>query len=284
MGKVAVIGAGPAGMAAVVQLVRSGHDVQAFEHGKVGGTLWNAGMVENYPGFPGGITGRHLAQLMEEHFYEYMDSIVPEKVNSIKKVDAGFDVSGNIFDGVILCTGTASKKVNFPGEEEFGEAKMLHYGIELLEHWHGAKEVGIIGGGEASMDMALSLVDAGMKVTLIHRSEPRGIQSLMEIALNEENINWHEGNVKEGRLHENKAVLALENEELAFDLVIVAVGREAKMPDFVNFNLENPPAGFLMAGDAVRGGLGQTAMAVGDGVEMAIALDNYLRNRNEDTE
>ena len=281
MSKVAIIGAGPAGMAATVQLVRQGHDVRVFEHGQVGGTLWNAGMVENYLGFPGGITGRHLVRLMEQQFYEHIDSIVPEKVNTIKKVDAGYDVSGEIFDGVILCTGTSPKKAGFPGEEELVEARMLYYGIEPLEHWHDAKDIGIIGGGEASMDMALSLVEASMKVAIIHRSEPKGIQSLLKIALNEENITWHQGTVKEGRLHENKAVIALDDFELPFDLIIVAVGREAIMPEFEGFDMKNPPAGFLIAGDATRGGLGQTAMAVGDGVEGAIIMDRYLRSKNE---
>lgn len=283
MSEIAVIGAGPAGMAAAVQLVRQGHEVQVFEGGRVGGTLWNAGMVENYPGFPGGITGRHLARLMEEHFYQYVDCINTEAVEKIERTDAGLEVDGQNFDGVIVCTGTAPKKVDFPGEKELAEAKLLHYGIEFLDHWHGAKDAAIIGGGEASIDMALSLVEAGMKVTMIHRSEPRGIQSLLETALNEENITWHQGTVKEGRIHENKAVLALDDFELPFDLVIVAVGREAVMPNFENFNLKNPPAGFLIAGDAARGGLGQTAMAVGDGVEMAMIMDR-MRDKNENTE
>ncbi len=282
MGKVAVIGAGPAGMAAAVQLVRQGHEVQVFEHGRVGGTLWNAGLVENYPGFPGGITGRHLAKLMEEQLYQYIDSIIPEKVNNIKKIDAGYEISGEIYDGIILCTGTIAKKAEFSGEDEIVEAKRLFYGIENLEHWHGAKEAAIIGGGEASMDMALSLVEAGMKITLIHRSEPSGIKSLSDIAKTEENITWLQGNVGRGRMHENKAVLALDNEEKAFDLVIVAVGREAVMPEFEGFDIDEPPAGLLIAGDATRGGLGQTAMAVGDGVEMAMIMDRFLRSKNED--
>ena len=129
------------------------------------------------------------------------------------------------------------------------------------------------------MDMALSLVEAGMKVTIIHRSEPRGIQALKDIAMKEDSINWIEGMVKQGRIHENKAVIALENEELAFDLVIVAVGREAIMPEFENY--DNAPAGLLIAGDAARGGLGQTAMAVGDGVEMAMKMDEFLRTKYE---
>jgi len=279
MGKVAVIGAGPAGIAAAIQLVRSGHDVRVFEHGRIGGTLWNAGMVENYPGFPGGITGRHLARLMEEQFYGYIDGITADSVGAIEKTDNGFSISGQDFDGVIICTGTAARRAGFPGEEELVGAGHLFYGIEFLERWHGMKEVGIIGGGEASMDMALSLVEAGMKVTLIHRSEPHGIRSLTDTARAEENITWLRGTVREGRMHEDKAVIALENEELALDLVLVALGREAMMPEFVDLDLDNPPKGLLIAGDAARGGLGQTAMAVGDGVEMAMILDSYLEAR-----
>ncbi|MCK5309920.1 MAG: FAD-dependent oxidoreductase [Thermoplasmata archaeon] len=280
MGKIAVIGAGPAGMAATVQLVRSGHDVQVFEHGKVGGTLWNAGIVENYPGFPGGITGRHLARLMEEHFLGYIDNIIVSSVESIEKTDTGFSILGKDFDGVILCTGTTAKKAGFPGEEELEKARHLWYGITFMDHWQGAKEAAIIGGGEASMDMALSLVEAGMKVTMIHRSEPRGIQSLLETALNDDNITWHESNVKEGRMHGNKAILALDNFELPLDLVIVAVGREAIMPKFEGFDLDSSPTGFFIAGDAIRGGLGQTAIAVGDGVEMAMKMDRFLRTKS----
>ncbi|MCK5024290.1 MAG: NAD(P)/FAD-dependent oxidoreductase, partial [Thermoplasmata archaeon] len=280
MSKVAIIGAGPAGMAATVQLVRQGHEVQVFEHGRVGGTLWNAGLVENYLGFPGGITGRHLARLMEEHFLGYIDNIIVSSVETIIKTDTGFIIEGIEFDGVILCTGTTAKKADFSGEEELEKARHLWYGITFMEHWHGAKEVGIIGGGEASMDMALSLVEAGMKVTMIHRSEPKGINSLLETMLNEENITWHQGTVKEARMHKNKAVLALDNFELPFDLVIVAVGREALMPDFEDFSLDDAPPGLLIAGDAARGELGQIATAVGDGVEMATIMGNYLRNKS----
>jgi thioredoxin reductase len=200
-------------------------------------------------------------------------------VDEIIKTDAGFSLRGLEFDGVILCTGTIAKKAGFPGEEELAEARHLWYGITFMEHWHGAKEVGIIGGGEASMDMAMSLAEAGMRVTIIHRSEPTGIRSLRNEVYAEENIIWVEGYVKGGRLHENKAVIALEDQELAFDLVIVAVGREAVMPKFIGFNLDNLPPGFFVAGDAARGGLGQTAIAVGGGIEMAMILSNYLGSK-----
>ena len=238
-------------------------------------------MVENYPGFPGGITGRHLARLMEQQLFDYIDSIIPKKVDNIKKVNAGYEIFNEIFQGVIICTGTVAKKAKFPGENEIVDSKLLFYGIENLEHWHGQKDVAIIGGGEASIDMALSISEAGMSPTIIHRSEPRGIKSLLDTAKAEENITWLQGNIASGRIHEDKAVLALENEELAFDLVIIAVGREKCLPKFEGINLNNLPGNFCIAGDAARGILGQTTMAVGDGVEMAMIMSKYRRSKND---
>jgi thioredoxin reductase (NADPH) len=272
----AVIGAGPAGIASVIQLSRSGHDVTVYEKGRVGGTLWNAHLVDNYPGFPGGITGRRLAAQMERQLLEHVAGIVRREVKRVSLQEHGFLVDGDYCDGVILCTGTDPKKAGFPGEEELASAGLLHYGIAETEDWPEGTEACVIGGGEASMDMAVSLCQAGMKVTLLHRSEPVGIPSLLETAMSQEKIEWRRGEVKNARSGKEKAVLDMEERELAFDQVVVAVGREAIVPELIGFNLEHPTAGFLVAGDAVRGGLGQTAMAVGDGIEMAMKLDRLL--------
>ncbi|MDO9537458.1 MAG: NAD(P)/FAD-dependent oxidoreductase [Thermoplasmata archaeon] len=279
MSRVAVIGAGPAGMAATIQLVRAGIEVQVFEQGRVGGALWNAGWVENYPGFPGGISGHNLAKLMEEQFLGYVDNIISSSAEEIILTEKGFFISGQEFDGVIICTGTRPKKVGFTCEDKLAEAGLLCYGVADYHAWHRVKEACVIGGGEASMDMALSLTEEGIKVTLLHRSEPDGILALKQEAISDEEITWLEGEVKEARIHENKAVLALENEERAFDMVLVAVGREACMPEFNGFDMDDAPAGLLVAGDATRGGLGQVAMAVGDGVDMAMTMDRYLRSK-----
>ena len=278
MGKVAVIGAGPAGMAATIQLVRSGHDVQVFEKERVGGLLWNARWVDNYPGFPGGISGPELATLMEKQFLGHIDNIIINEVHEIEKTGTGFSIKGLDFDGVILCTGTAPKKAGFTGEDELAAAGLLLYGIAEADDWRGVKEVAIIGGGEASMDMALNLAKSGIRVTILYRSEPEGILALKQMAFTEEGINWLEGEVQEARMEE-KAILKTETAELSFDRVNVAVGGEAMMPRFVGFDLDNPPPGLLIAGDVVRGGLGQTAIAVGDGIEMAMYMNTYLEIR-----
>jgi thioredoxin reductase len=262
-------------MAATIQLIRAGHDVQVFERGRVGGALWNARWVDNYPGFPGGISGPELAELMEKQFLGYIDNIIVAEVVDIVKTDEGFEILGIEFDGVIICVGTSPNKAEFQGEDELARAGLLYFGIADLEDWSGVHEVGIIGGGEASMDMAFNIAMAGIKTTLLYRSYPTGIQALRELAFTHEGISWLQEEVKEGR-HDGRAILRTNVTEHSFDVVIVAVGRQTVMPNFVGFSFNNPPLGFLIAGDATRGSLGQVATAVGDGVEMATILTRYL--------
>jgi len=278
MPKVAVIGAGPAGIAAAIQLVRSGICVQVFEHGRIGGTIRNAGWIENYPGFPGGISGRRLADLMEEQLLGYVDNVIVSTAEQVERAGSSFRIRGMDFGGVILCTGTAPKRAGIPGEEEAEKAGHLRYGIADMDRWGEPEHIGVVGGGESSLDMALTLAEEGYRVTLIHRSEPGGIKALLDLARDEKAITWVRSEVRGARMHGNTAVLALDGQELAFDQVVVAVGREAALPKFVGFDRASTPPGLLTAGDASRGGLGQVANAVGDGVEAARMLADYLRS------
>ena len=67
---VTIIGGGPAGMATAIQLKRHGIDGLLLERDELGGLLWNAKRVENYPGFPGGISGPELVGLIKRQFCE----------------------------------------------------------------------------------------------------------------------------------------------------------------------------------------------------------------------
>ncbi len=284
MAKVAVIGAGPAGIAAAIQLARAGHEITVFEPTRIGGNLWNAGYVENYPGYPGGIPGRNLAGLMKEQFGEREFNIRNSAVTEVRKTDSGFMTvsdSEDMFDGVIVCCGTRPKRAGFPGEDELAEAGLLHYGIADLRAWPEGGDALVVGGGESSMDMALSLAEMGLKVTLLHRSDLRGIKRLLDNLSAEESIVTLRGTVTAARRHGEKAVVSLKTEageeEKAYDLVLVAVGRESSLPDLVGIDPLNQPPCFRIAGDAMHGGLGQTAMAVGDGVRAAMEVGRELR-------
>ncbi len=279
MARFAVIGAGPAGIAASIQLSRAGHVVTVFEPGKIGGNLLNAGFVENYPGFPGGIAGWHLAGLMEEQFWDSGVELRKARVSKVSFTGTHFtiDQATEEFDGMILCTGTRPNKAGFPGEDELAAAGLLHYGIYGLPEFSIGHRALVIGGGEASMDMSLTLAERAMIVTLLHRSELRGIKHLLGAIASEERITLLQGAIENARLHSDKAVIRIGDEERPFDLVLVAVGRERDLPELEGIDIEYPPAGFKLAGDVKHGGLGQTAMAVGDGVRAAMGAGREVR-------
>ena len=77
---VAIIGAGPAGLSTALQLKRQGIKAVLFERDKVGGLLRNANLVENYPGFPGGLSGPKLVSLFEQQAWEAGVSITSAEV------------------------------------------------------------------------------------------------------------------------------------------------------------------------------------------------------------
>ncbi|MCK5636015.1 MAG: NAD(P)/FAD-dependent oxidoreductase [Thermoplasmatales archaeon] len=94
---VAVIGAGPAGIAASIYLKRAGLDVTLFEKDEIGGLLLNAYLVENYPGFPLGIEGKQLCRLMKRHLKKWNIKPIKKEVKEviIKKNSFILDTQGS---------------------------------------------------------------------------------------------------------------------------------------------------------------------------------------------
>jgi thioredoxin reductase (NADPH) len=269
-------------VAAAIQLARAGHGVLLFEKRRIGGALENARLVENYPGFPEGISGPRLAELLVKHLSKYVTDIRFKEVTAIRRERGGFEIatgtSSELFDSVILSTGTTPKKADFRGEGTLAARGLLRYEVRELNELPRLKHVGIIGGGEASMDYALNLAERGVRVTLIHRAEPKGIESLQKRAEAHDLIMWVRDDVLETRLEEGSPLLVTGIRRLSFDAILVAIGRERAVPELVGLDMEKPYPGFSVAGDVKRERLGQLAMAVGDGIQSAIEIDEFLRD------
>jgi thioredoxin reductase len=217
---------------------------------------------------------------MEEQFWEHDFKVIKSRVGKVGFTGNHFTIDsapGTEFDGVILCTGTRPIKAGFPGEDELAAAGLLHYGISRLPEIEKGSNVLVVGGGEASMDISLTMAEKSLQVTLLHRSKPRGIKNLLDSISAEERISMLEGTVENARQHSDRAVARIGGEERPFGLIIVAVGRESQMPELEGIDIEFPPAGFRIAGDAKHGGLGQTAMAAGDGVRAAMEAGREAR-------
>lgn len=174
--QIAIVGGGPAGLAAGLYAARGRAKTVVFEGGIPGGQIVTTDWVENYPGFPDGINGAELGDLMtrqaEKHGAE-IRSFAP--VESIVVADDGHFVlkveDDEIeADCVILATGAVPRKLGIPGEAEF-----TGRGVSWCATCDGAlykeKTVCVIGGGDAAVEEAMFLTKFAAKVHLIHRRD-----------------------------------------------------------------------------------------------------------------
>jgi thioredoxin reductase (NADPH) len=168
---VGIIGFGPAGMSAAIYAKRYGFRVLAFEHGVSGGNAALSPLIENYLGFPA-ISGSELAGKMEEHAMKYVDKLINARVEHVKKIDGGFELTThegkNTVRSIILATGTKHRKLNVKGETEF-TGKGVSYCATCDGFFFKNKRVAVIGGGNTAAVEALYLRDLGAEVYLIHR-------------------------------------------------------------------------------------------------------------------
>src|SRR5690625_3276888 len=121
---VVIVGGGPAGLTAGIYASRGQLDTVVLEKGLPGGQIAQTDDVENYPGFPEGITGPELSQRMVAQAEKFGAEIVMEEISALKQeADGRFLVSGHGTDyrarSVILATGANPRRLGVPGEDEF---------------------------------------------------------------------------------------------------------------------------------------------------------------------
>ncbi len=299
--EVVIIGAGPAGLAAALQLKRSGLEPIIFERERVGGLLLNANLVENYPGFPGGIPGEELVWLFAEQLERVGVEVFHEEVLRLDHDAVGgrflieTDKRRLTAEIVVLASGTKPKE--FTDCEVPEEAKgRVFYEVYPLRKLEG-KRFGIVGAGDAAFDYALNLAARGNEVHILNRSaRVRCLPLLWERAKSSPQISYHENTVITEILDLGSGsglLLRLSSPRgpgrwaLGLDYAIFAIGRVPRL-DYLAEGLRGRLAqlqeeGLLyLVGDVRRGRCRQTAIAVGDGVEAAMRI--YRRLRGEDDE
>jgi len=172
---VAIIGGGPGGLTAGLYSSRARAKTVIFEQAIPGGQIVTTDWVENYPGFPKGLSGQELGDLMvaqAEEFGAEIKSFTP--VEKIEPVDLDFKITADgeeyLAKTVILATGAVPRKLDIPGEAEF-----TGRGVSWCATCDGAlfkdKTVCVIGGGDAAVEEALFLTKFAAKVYLIHRRD-----------------------------------------------------------------------------------------------------------------
>jgi thioredoxin reductase (NADPH) len=288
--EVIIIGAGPAGLAAAIQLKRYGIHPLLFERLAVGGLLRNANLVENYPGFPRGISGARLVKLFARQASNVGVVVTHAEVTSIAYDQGLFQVrtsKGSYLSRLaVIATGTKPLRIadlSIPEELQGREFYEVH---ELLKVE--GKCVVIIGGGDAAFDYALNLAKKN-QVTILNRTEKsKCLPLLWERAGVMDSIAYHDQTfvqkirkgLKSGMLVDCQTPAG----ELQFhaDYLLVAIGREANMDCLSAELIQQIPMlekqGILyIIGDVKNGIFRQTSIAVGEGVLTAMKVYRYLK-------
>ncbi|MFQ6104108.1 MAG: NAD(P)/FAD-dependent oxidoreductase [Candidatus Glassbacteria bacterium] len=275
----AIVGAGPSGAACAVQMKRSGLDPVVYERCDIGGTIRFAYRIENYPGFPWGISGLELADLIQKTFERWKISTVEAEVVSLSEDSGRLAVSTEkssvAYRCVIIATGTRPKRLNGVRIEKRAEENIVYDVLAIAKGRY--QTVGILGGGDVALDYALHLSESS-EVHVFHRHmTPRSIPLLFARAL-EKGVIFHETKRLETiRSAGDRIELLFRTQSFLVDALLPSIGREPVL-DFIEPGLlkrrnELTRRGRLFfIGDVVNGPHRQVAIAAGDGLRVAMEV------------
>jgi thioredoxin reductase len=281
--EVVIVGAGPAGVAAAVQLARSGIRPVVVEKSVVGGAIREANFVENYPGFPEGIRGDEIARLLERHLGVHGIQSVREEVTVVTRSETCYQVrtAGGLYEARHVIIASGAKPKPLPDDVPLNLlSKGTHYSLDSLRETE-PKTVAIIGAGDISFDYAQSCSSFAERVLLLGRSsKPRCLRVLEMRAHKNPKIEVLPGHPVTGVSEEdNGLVIQCRDQVVTADEILVAVGRVANAA-FLDPELAGSCVtgrldagnGLFFAGDVIRGDLRQVAIAAGDGLRCALTI------------
>ena len=297
---VVIIGGGPAGLTAGLYASRAKLNSLLIERGLVGGQIANTERVENYPGFPEGISGFELGQLMHQQAAKYgLNTLLAEVIgielqNKQKVVTT---TEGDVITKVVIIAGGSERqKLGIPGEEKF-IGKGVSYCATCDAAFFREQPVAVAGGGDAAITEALHLAKFASKVTVIHRrNQLRASLILQEKAFSQPKIAflWNsivekiEGGdlVKRIRLRQVKS-----GEESALEVagIFISIGLKPNtnylkgiLPlditghIITDEKMETKIPGIFAAGDIRHNSARQVITAAGDGATAAIYAEKFI--------
>ncbi|MGB7062761.1 MAG: NAD(P)/FAD-dependent oxidoreductase [Candidatus Zixiibacteriota bacterium] len=291
---VVIIGAGPAGIAMAIQLKRHGIEPVILEREEIGGLLKNANLIENYPGFPDGISGPNLVELFKRQLANAGVTVSSERVLELEHEDGAFLTKTNRrtlrSSIVVIASGTKPKRISEIRITD-GIDDRIFYEIHPIRGVQN-KRVAIIGAGDAAFDYALGL-SQNNKVTILNRGEQdRCIQVLRDKCMKSEAISYLTNvSVKEVTGKGDRLLLSCLNgdnqkeHQIYADYLVIAAGREPCL-DFLDEKLEKSlddlvkASRLYLVGDVKNKMYRQTAVCVGDGVRAAMQICRKVRGED----
>lgn len=297
---VLIIGGGPAGLTAGLYTSRAGLKSLLIEQGAMGGQMTSTSLVENYPGFPDGISGSELGSLMHRQAARYGLNVMTGEVTGIN-IGQSLGVTsteGNFAtSAIVIATGSEHRKLKVAGEERLS-GRGISYCATCDGFFFRNREVAVVGGGDTAVTDALELGQHARKVTLIHRRDQlRAGKVLQQRALSHPKLEfiWNT-EVQEALGDKTLNGVKLLNVKtgqqsvLNVDGVFIAVGVTPNSRSFLNIlalddsgyivtdqAMATSVPGIYAAGDVRTGSPRQIAAAVGDGVNAAMSAFKYIQ-------
>jgi len=302
---VAIIGGGPAGLAAAVYAARGGMKTVIFEKALVGGQITTTADVENYPGFEVNMSGFDIADKMRIQAEKFGTEIKQENIKSIKldQINKLVETDSNKYNvkSVILATGANPRKLGVQGE-----AKYTGRGVSYCATCDGAlyrdKTVAVVGGGDSAVEEAIFLTKFAKKVYIIHRrDELRAVKLIRQRAFENDKIEiiWDSivNEVKGGDFLEKVELYnkkTKEISELELDGIFIYVGIIPNN-ELVKSIVDLDEQGFILtdetmgtkipglyaAGDIVHKILRQVVTAASDGATAAFSAEKWTEENKD---
>ncbi len=296
-----IVGGGPAGLTAGIYCARAKIKTLLIEKENLGGQIALTDLVENYPGFPEGISGKELTQRMKRQAEKFGLNIMRNEAINLymegeKKIIILRDKENIKTLSVILTLGVKHRKLNVPGEKEF-----INRGVSYCATCDGplfeGMDVAVIGGGDSAVQESLFLTKFCRRVFLVHRRDKlRAKEYLQERMFSNEKIVFLPNRVVkriEGKDFVEKIILFNKeketDEELEVNGVFIFIGMEPNT-DIVRGKINLDERGYIItdekmrtnikgvfaAGDCRSGSTGQVAVAVGEGCIAGMETEAYL--------
>ena len=298
---VVIIGGGPAGMTAGLYASRAKLKTLLIEKGVMGGQMMTTTIIENWPGYPGGIGGPELMMKFQEHCVEFG---LETDYGTVEEIIDNGNTKSIIIDGkeitsktIIIATGAIPRKLGIDGEQP-----LVGRGISYCATCDGAffrnVPIAVIGGGDTAVEEAIFLTRFASKVILVHRrDELRATKILQERALENDKIEVAWDSVVDSFESNNMGLSGAilkntktgETRKIEIEGMFVAVG-VTPTTEFVRDLVDVTEDGYIIAGEDTKTSIAgifsagdnrttvlrQVSTAVGDGAVAAIMAERYI--------
>jgi thioredoxin reductase (NADPH) len=298
-----IVGGGPAGLAAAIYAAREGIDAVVVDASALGGQAGVSDCIDNYPGFPDGISGADLAERFVAQARRYgvellsavsVTAIAPDGEDLVTNLASGQELTSH---AVIVATGSTYRRLDVPGEDDLIGAGVHFCATCDGPFYKGAGELVVIGGGNSALEEGLHLSQFATKVRVLARSGLSASTVLQERVKADPQFEIHTG----------VDIVELEGEGGRFAAVVARdreSGEEHRFPaaaafvfiglspnsGFLGGAVERDEGGFLItgatmetslpglfaAGDVRAGSTKQLGSAVGDGIASLLMVRRHL--------